>query len=159
MNNIVMLGIIVFVAIFSLYVIGSKIVDALPTFPPEILNELLKSKSLINGTLTQEQTTEIEKNPTVFMTACHSRIIEGLDAGKVCDAAFKYLSDKCERLDNVLPYCSSLGKGTVLGYLIDRLDQIQNLHAKPSLSGAYNIWENSRDNPSCIVEQGMMNCP
>jgi len=150
---------IVFVAIFSVNVIGSKIVDALPTFPPEILNQLLKSKSLINGTLTQEQTTEIEKNPPVFMTACHSRIIEGLDPGKICDAAFKYLSDKCERLDNVLPYCSSLGKGTILGYLIDRLDQMQNLHAKHSLSGVYNTWEFSRDNPKCIVGQGIMNCP
>ena len=68
---------LVFLAIFSVNFIGSKIVDALPTFPQEILNQLLKSKSLINGTLTlREQTTEIEKNPTVFMTACHSRIIE-----------------------------------------------------------------------------------
>jgi hypothetical protein len=88
---------------------------------------LLKNKSLINGTLTQEQITEVEKNPTVFMTTCHSRVIGGLDPGKICDAAFKYLSDNCERLHNVLPYCLTLTKGTVVGYLIDRIDQMQNL--------------------------------
>jgi hypothetical protein len=102
---------------------SSKTEDALPTFPQEILIQLINSKSLINGTLTQEQITEIEKNLTSFMITCHSRIIEGSDPGKICDAAFKYLSDKCERLDNVLPYCLTLAKGTVVGYLIDRLDQ------------------------------------
>ena len=158
MNKLV-LSLIVFIAIFSVNVIGFKIVNALPTFPQEILTQLLKDKSLINGTLTQEQITEIEKNPTAPLTTCHSRIIGDLDPGKVCDATFKYLSDKCERLDNVLPYCSSLGKGTVLGYLIDRLDQIQNLHDKPSLSEVYNTWKLSRDNPNCIIGQGIMNCP
>jgi hypothetical protein len=33
--------------IFSANIVGSKIVEALPTFPPEILNQLLKNKSLI----------------------------------------------------------------------------------------------------------------
>jgi len=128
-------------------------------FPPEILNQLLKVKSLINGTLTQEQITEVEKNPTVFMTTCHSRIIGGLNPGKIYDAAFKYLSDKCERLDNVLTYCLSLGKGTVLGYLIDILDQIQNLHDKPSLSEVFKTWKLTRDNPNCSIGPGMLLCP
>jgi hypothetical protein len=73
---------IVFIGIFSVNVIGFNIVDALPTFPPEILNQLFKDKSLINGTLTQEQITEIEKSPTVFMKSCHSRIIGGIVPGK-----------------------------------------------------------------------------
>ena len=151
---------IVFAIIFSAnIVLSSIIVEALPTFPPEILNQLLKNKSLINGTLTQEQITEVEKNPTVFMTTCHSRIIGGLDPGKICDAAFKYLSDKCERLDNVLPYCLSLGKGTILGYLIDRLDQMQNLHVKASLSEVYKTWKFTRDNPNCTIEAGLLLCP
>ena len=117
---------------------------------------MLTNKSLINGTLTQEQITEVEKNPTMFMTTRHSRVIGGLDPGKICDAAFKYLSDKCERLDNVLPYCLTLAKGTVVGYLIDRLDQMQNLQDKPSLSETYNTWKSTRDNPSCSVKAGLL---
>lgn len=66
-NDILKL-LIVFAVIFSANNVGSKIVEASPTFPPEILNQLLKNKSLINVTLTQEQITEVEKNPTVFMT-------------------------------------------------------------------------------------------
>jgi uncharacterized membrane protein YqgA involved in biofilm formation len=150
---------IVFAVIFSANIVGSKIVEALPSFPPEILNQLLKNKSLINGILTQEQITEVEKNPAVIMTTCHSRVIGGLDPGKICDAAFKYLSDKCERLDNVLPYCLTLAKGTVVGYLIDRLDQMQNLQDKPSLSEIYNTWKLTRDNPNCSVEAGLLICP
>ena len=120
---------------------------------------MLTNKSLINGTLTQEQITEVEKNPTMFMTTCHSRITGGLDPGEICDADFKYLSDKCERLDNVPPYCLTLAKGTVFGYLIDRLDQMQNLQDKPSLSETYNTLKSTRDNPSCSVEAGLLLCP
>lgn len=156
---IVLTLLIVFIGLLSVNVIlRPDMVNALPTFPSQILNQLLKDKSLINGTLTQEQITEVEKNPTTFMITCHSRIIDGLDPGKICDASFKYLSEKCERLDNVLPYCLTLGKGTILGYLIDRLDQMQNLHDKPSLSEVYKTWKLTRDNPNCTMEPGLLVC-
>jgi len=58
-----------------------------------------------------------------------------------------------------MPYCLSLDKGTVLGYLIDRLDQMQNLHDKRSLSEVYKTWTLSRDNPNCSIEAGLLLCP
>lgn len=84
----------------------------LPTFPPEVLNELVKGKSLINGTLNQEQITLVENSPLKFMTPCHSKIMDGLNPTAGCDSAYKYLLDKCERLDFVLDYCLTIGKGT-----------------------------------------------
>lgn len=47
------------VIFFANIVLSSTIVEALPTFPTEILNQFLNNKSVINGTLTQEQITEV----------------------------------------------------------------------------------------------------
>lgn len=58
-----------------------------------------------------------------------------------------------------LPYCLTLDKGTVVGYLIDRLDQMQNLEDKRLLSEIYNTWKLTRDNPNCSVEAGLLLCP
>jgi len=138
---------------------SAQTLNGLPTFPPEVLNELVKGKSLINGTLTEEQITQVENSPLKFMTACHSKIMDGLNPTAVCDSAYKYLSDKCARLDFVLDYCLTIGKGTLTGYLIDRLDQLLNLHSKPSLSKIYHNWWLSRDNPNCNVVSGIITCP
>jgi hypothetical protein len=46
------------------------------------------------------------------MTPCHSKIMDGLNPTAGCDSAYKYLLDKCERLDFVLDYCLTIGKGT-----------------------------------------------
>ncbi|TLX88217.1 MAG: hypothetical protein E6L01_00765 [Thaumarchaeota archaeon] len=42
-------------------------------------------------------------------------------------------------------------KAPLTGDLIDRLDQLLNLHSKPSLSKIYHKWWLSRDNPNCNV--------
>ncbi|TLX88216.1 MAG: hypothetical protein E6L01_00760 [Thaumarchaeota archaeon] len=47
---------------------STQILNGLPSFPPEVLNELVKGKSLINGTLNQEQITLVENSPLKFMT-------------------------------------------------------------------------------------------
>jgi hypothetical protein len=52
---------IVFAVIFSANIVGSKIVEALPSFPPEILNQLLKNKSLINGILIRNKSQKWKK--------------------------------------------------------------------------------------------------
>jgi len=91
---------------------STQILNGLPSFPPKIINELVKGKSLINGTLNQEQITLVENSPLKFMTPCHSKIMDGLNPTAACDPAYKYLSDKCERLDFVLDYCLTIGKGT-----------------------------------------------
>jgi hypothetical protein len=130
-----------------------------PVFPSEVISDLTKSKSLINGTLTQEQIAEVEKSPNGFILTCHSRVIEGSDPGKVCDSAFNYLYDKCQRLDNVPDYCLSLSKGGITGYMIDRLDQLLNLGDKPELSEIYKTWKITRDNPECELNSGLLICP
>ena len=42
----------------------------------ELMDELINNKDLITGSLTQERIIEVEKNPSAFMAACYSRIID-----------------------------------------------------------------------------------
>ncbi len=127
---------------------------------PELMDELIRNKEMISGTLTQEQIVEVEKNPSVFMADCHSRIIDGnMDPGKVCDSTFKYLYDKCERLDNLRDYCLSYGKGRIIPYMIDRLDQLLSLHSQQKFSDGYRKWIIFRDKSGCSISlESLMAC-
>lgn len=113
---------VIFTSLLTIsYLQSARTLNGLPTFPPEVINELVKWKSLINGSLTEEQIRQIDHSPIKFMTACHTKIIDGQNPAAACDAAFTYLSDKCERLEFVLDCCLPIGKDTLTGYLLINL--------------------------------------
>lgn len=58
-----------------------------------------------NITLSAEQINEVEKEPGRIIENCSSRITSETDPGKLCDAFYNYLNDKCKRLDNIPDYC------------------------------------------------------
>jgi hypothetical protein len=58
--------------------------------------------------LTPEQINEVEKKPLQIMSQCNGRIDLRYDAGNLCDAFSTYLKNKCDRLDNLGDYCSSV---------------------------------------------------
>lgn len=154
-------NLIIFTIVTSIiFAMIPSIVSGVSVISPELTDELIRNKHMINGTLTQEQVNEVEKNPSVFMATCYSRIIDGnMDPGKICDSAFKYLYDKCERLDNLRDYCLSYDKGGITPYMIDRLDQLLNLHSQQKFLNAYKNWEIFRDKPECNTNlQSFMDC-
>lgn len=49
----------------------------------DLMDELMKNKYLITGSLTQKQIIEVEKNSSAFMAACYSRVIDNsMDPGQ-----------------------------------------------------------------------------
>jgi hypothetical protein len=67
---------------------------------------------MINSTL--KKINELDKEPAQIIQTCNERINLNLEAGSLCDSYHSYLSDKCERLDNLADYCAAVLEYTTL---------------------------------------------
>ena len=83
-----------------------------------ISNVLSVTPVTTNRTLTQEELSQIEKEPITTVGNCEARF--DFDQGDLCFAFYEYLEDKCYRLDYLPSYC-----GAVISYNSTRTTYIQ----------------------------------